>query len=47
MDYQISNANYKLADVPSGIANAAQPHALNVTPARVYKLWATLGQQCK
>ncbi|MGE0638507.1 MAG: hypothetical protein AB7G44_04310 [Bacteroidia bacterium] len=35
MDYQISNTNYKLVDVPSGIANAAQPYALNITPSRV------------
>ncbi len=27
-------ANCKLAEVPSGIANAAQPHALNITPSR-------------
>jgi hypothetical protein len=26
--------NCKFCDVPSGIANAAQPHALNIPPSR-------------
>lgn len=26
--------NCKLFNVPSGIVNAAQPHALNITPSR-------------
>ncbi len=30
---KVFNDNYKLTGIASGIANAAQPHALNIAPS--------------